>query len=96
MTSVLKEEITLKNYGAAPHELMSVVVALNCFPELFDTDEQKSFFARCILGYQYIKNLNTEKSFFTAQTLLTYGMCLLYSIFSKKSFQFVYSSMSNW
>lgn len=60
---VLKEEITLKNYGAAPHELMSVVVALNCFPELFDTDEQKSFFARCILGYQYIKNLNTEKSF---------------------------------
>lgn len=59
---LLAEEITLKNYEAAPHELMSVVVALNCFPELFATDEQKSFFARCILGYQYIKNLDAKKA----------------------------------
>lgn len=61
--TLLKEEISLKNYGAAPHELMSVVVALNGFQELFSSDEQKSFFARCILGYQYVKNVDDKKSF---------------------------------
>lgn len=61
--SLLEEEIKLKNYEAAPHELMSVVVALKCFPDMFATDEQKSFFARCISGYQYIKNLDIKKSF---------------------------------
>jgi len=60
---VLGEEIKLKSYAAAPHELMSVVVALNNFPALFSTDEQKSFFARCILGYQYVINVNKNRSF---------------------------------
>lgn len=61
--TALGEEITLKNYSAAPHELMSVVVALNCFSDLFSTDKQKSFFARCILGYPYSKNIDVQKSF---------------------------------
>lgn len=60
---VLSEEIKLKSYAAAPHELMSVVVALNSFPALFATDEQRSFFARCILGYQYINNVDKKRSF---------------------------------
>lgn len=61
--SSLQEEIDLKSYAAAPHELMSVVVALNSFPALFSTDDQKSFFARCILGYQYVNNVDKKRSF---------------------------------
>lgn len=61
--STFIEEIALKGYGAAPHELMSVVVALKSFPHLFSTDEQRSFFARAILGYPYVKNIDTKKSF---------------------------------
>ncbi len=60
---VLREEIDLKSYAAAPHELMSVVVALNSFLTLFSTDDHKSFFARCILGYQYVKNVDKKRSF---------------------------------
>lgn len=59
----LDSEIKLKNYGAAPHELMSVVVALKMFPELFKNNLERSFFARCILGYNYVKELTQEKSF---------------------------------
>lgn len=61
--TLLEDEIKSKNYGAAPHELMSVVVALRSFPELFSNAEEKSFFARCILGYSYVKNVTLEKSF---------------------------------
>ena len=59
----LENEIRLKNYGAAPHELMSVIVALKNFQELFENDEDKSFFARCILGYLYVNGLDPQKSF---------------------------------
>ncbi len=57
----LQTEIDQKNYKAAPHELMSVIVALNSYQSLFRSDEEKSFFARCILGYPYVikKGLNT-------------------------------------
>lgn len=60
----LENEIKSKNYGAAPHELMSVVVALKTFPDLFKNDQEKSFFARCILGYSYVNDLTPEKSFY--------------------------------
>lgn len=60
----LENEIKLKNYAAAPHELMSIIVALKSFPELFKNDEDKSFFARCISGYLYVNDLNEQKSFF--------------------------------
>lgn len=59
----LKTEISSKCYSAAAHELMSVVVALRSFPYLFENEQSKSFFARCISGYLYETNLNEEKSF---------------------------------
>ncbi len=53
----LEKEILDRNYKAAAHELMSVIVSLKRFSELFDNSEDKSFFARCILGYEYsVKN----------------------------------------
>ena len=53
--SDLEEEIRSKNYKAAAHELMSVIVALKDYAFLFENDEEKSFFARCIVGYPYAK-----------------------------------------
>lgn len=38
---------------AAPHEIMSVVVALKQFPQLFPNIASRDFFARCITGYKY-------------------------------------------
>lgn len=60
----LEEEIKNKNYKAAPHELMSVIVALREYGFLFQTDEEKSFFARCIIGYPYVKREDLKYSFF--------------------------------
>lgn len=59
----LEEEITSKNYKAAPHELMSVIVALRDYCFLFQNDEEKSFFARCIIGYSYVKKEDLKYSF---------------------------------
>lgn len=43
---------------AAPHEIMSAVLALARFKQFFKNPEMRSFFARCITGYKYrdIKN----------------------------------------
>lgn len=51
----LKKEISEKAgvYKAAAHELMSVIVGLNVYTALFRTDEEKSFFSRCITGYSW-------------------------------------------
>lgn len=38
---------------AKPHEIMSVLVALDKFDTLFKKSEDKAFFARCITGYCY-------------------------------------------
>lgn len=59
----LDEEIKSKNYKAAPHELMSVIVALSDYDFLFKNDEEKSLFARCILGYPYAKKGDSKYSF---------------------------------
>lgn len=59
----LDEEIKSKNYKAAPHELMSVIVALRDYDFLFKNDAEKSFFARCILGYPYVKKADSKYSF---------------------------------
>lgn len=59
----LDEEIKSKNYKAAPHELMSVIVALRDYDFLFKNDAEKSFFARCILGYPYVKKEDSKYSF---------------------------------
>ena len=59
----LSKEIESKNYKAAPHELMSVIVALKDYSFLFQNDEEKSFFARCIIGYPYVKKDSLKYSF---------------------------------
>lgn len=46
---------------AAPHEIMSAVVALVQFSGEFDGVVSKEFFARCIIGYPYRKGLNFER-----------------------------------
>ena len=59
--SELEKEITGRTYGAAaplkhaaaPHELMSVIVGLKIFTDLFRSSKERSFFARCITGYAY-------------------------------------------
>lgn len=61
--SDLQEEIQSRNYKAAPHELMSVIVSLKGYEVLFENDEEKSFFARCITGYQYAKKTDSLHSF---------------------------------
>lgn len=59
----LDEEIKSKNYKAAPHELMSVIIALRDYDFLYKNDAEKSFFARCILGYSYVKKEGSKYSF---------------------------------
>lgn len=61
--STLSEEIEKKNYAAAPHELMSVVVALKKYDFLFENMDERSFFARCILGYEYSSKMDLNKSY---------------------------------
>lgn len=59
--SDLEEEIKTNSYKAAPHELMSAIVSLHCFPDLISAD-MKSFFVRCITGYKYTKQSGSVKS----------------------------------
>lgn len=42
-----------KRQAAAPHEIMSAYTALKVFPKLFQDQEEKELFARCITGYLY-------------------------------------------
>ena len=59
--NILKE-IADKNYKAAAHELMSCLVGLQEYAELFKSDEERGFFVRCITGYQYVEDLDEKKS----------------------------------
>lgn len=43
----------LAAHSAAPHEIMSVIVGIQEFRQYFENAEERSFFARCILGYEY-------------------------------------------
>lgn len=58
----LEGEIKSTKHTAAPHELMSVIVALTSFSKLFESID-KSFFARCILGYHYMEPKNLLEKF---------------------------------
>ena len=42
-----------KSLAAAPHEIMSAVIGISEYGGLFDSIDQKEFFARCITGYKY-------------------------------------------
>ncbi len=53
----LRVEVQNKYFKeAAPHEIMSVIVALRSFPNCFNKAKERDFFARCITGYKYRKN----------------------------------------
>lgn len=39
--------------AANPHEIMSAIVGIEQFPDLFSNAEDRSFFARAIVGYHY-------------------------------------------
>lgn len=58
--SDLEEEIRKNSYKAAPHELMSVIVALKTFGSMIEKAKW-SFFARCITGYKYTEKMDQEK-----------------------------------
>lgn len=45
------DEIEKREKSAAPHELMSIVIALTTFDNCLRTDDEKTFFARAIAGY---------------------------------------------
>lgn len=52
------ETLLLKNLEepdkiAAPHELMSIIIALSTFSSSFETNLEKTFFARAIAGYPF-------------------------------------------
>lgn len=50
-----------KSDAAAPHELMSAIVALRNYGDCFVSSEERSFFARCITGYRYDDgNINSQ------------------------------------
>lgn len=54
--SGFENDVRNKNEGfeqAKPHEIMSAIVALKMFPDLFKGAKERSFFARCITGYCY-------------------------------------------
>ena len=57
----LEEEIRNESYKAAPHELVSAIMALQVFGNII-SDDLKSFFARCITGYKYTKSMDIDKS----------------------------------
>ena len=54
------EEIKRREKAAAPHELMSIVIALTTFGNLFKTDDERTFFARAIAGYPYAPKTATK------------------------------------
>jgi len=63
--SKLKIEIdSNKNSNAAPHELMSAIVGLRQFGDLFENSEEREFFTRCITGYQYVEGCDSNKSIY--------------------------------
>lgn len=53
-----EEEFKKNDEVAAPHELMSVVIGLATYKNLFRSDAEKAFFARAVTGYQLPENGN--------------------------------------
>ena len=51
---------------AAPHEIVSAIIGLEEYGDLFKNAEEREFFARCITGYSYTNNssANTVKNCF--------------------------------
>ena len=60
LSQLTDDEIFCSPKGSepAPHEIMSCIVALENFGKLFNSMEERSFFARCITGLQYDEKIN--------------------------------------
>ena len=59
-TDSLKNDLPGQSKSAAPHEIMSAIVALKSFDEYFNDEFEKELFARCITGYQFSKGISPE------------------------------------
>lgn len=59
--------------AAAPHEIMSCIVALEKFNNYFNNSEEKSFFARCITGIQYEQALHLKDEDYRKMTAEKYA-----------------------
>ncbi len=46
---------------AKPHEVVSAIVGLKEFPDLFRSSDERSLFARCITGYRFQEKTNKER-----------------------------------
>lgn len=59
-SGTLKNDITLTK-SANPHEIMSAIVGIQHFSDIFSSEDEKEFFARAITGYHYnIHNKNND------------------------------------
>jgi len=47
------DDVFIKAIDSAPHTIMSAIIGLSGFNNLFSNSEEKSFFARCITGLTY-------------------------------------------
>lgn len=56
----LEADLPADSKAAAPHEIMSAIVAINKYPKFFFDTFDKEFFARCITGYKYRYTENDE------------------------------------
>lgn len=70
------EDVYSKANWAAAHEIMSAIVALNRFGSFLINSEEKSFFARCILGHQYIHAVDKKHSFLNCVISLLNSACI--------------------
>lgn len=57
-----KEMEAKETKPAAPHELMSVIIGIKKYGELIGGKSDKEFFARCITGYVYEKNITNPET----------------------------------
>ncbi|MGF6907934.1 HD superfamily phosphohydrolase [Fusobacterium sp. PH5-44] len=64
-----------KEYGASPHELMSVIVGLKIYKNLFADKYEMNFFMRCITGYLYKAHENNK--------MISFCNCLISLLNSK-------------
>lgn len=62
-TDTFSQDIPENSKSAAPHEIMSAIVALKNFGEYFKNDFEKELFVRCITGYKFSEE-NLENSIY--------------------------------
>ena len=83
-TDSLKNDLPGQSKSAAPHEIMSAIVALKNFDDYFEDEFEKELFARCITGYKYSKGiLQKEESSQENNLLYSIYNCIITMLNSK-------------